>query len=74
MATLTISCCVIGGIKMTGGKGTAFHVLLGVFIMRVISQIMTSLYLSADMVNLITGILLILVLIIDRFTSTKEVE
>ena len=74
LSTLTISCCVIGGIKMTGGKGTAFHVLLGVFIMRVISQIMTSLYLSADMVNLITGILLILVLIIDRFTSTKEVE
>jgi inositol transport system permease protein len=74
LSTLTISCCVIGGIKMSGGKGTAFHVLLGVFIMRVISQIMTSLYMSADMVNLITGILLILVLIIDRFTSTKEVE
>ena len=69
-----ILCVVLGGVAVNGGKGTAFHVLLGVFIMRVISQIMVALYLSTDMVNLITGVLLILVLIIDRFTSTKEVE
>ena len=74
LATLTISCCVIGGIKMTGGKGSALHVVLGVLIMRAISQIMASLFLSASMVNLITGILLIVVLIIDRFTSNKAVD
>lgn len=74
LATLTISCCVIGGIKMAGGKGTMLHVVLGVLIMRAISQIMASLFLSASMVNLITGILLIVVLIIDRFTSNKTVE
>ena len=72
LATLTISCCVIGGIKMSGGKGTAIHVLLGVLIMRVISQMMTALFLPQAWVNLITGALLILVLIIDRFTSNKE--
>lgn len=74
LQTLTISCCVIGGIKMTGGKGTAIHVLLGVLIMRTISQMMTAMFLSADMVNLITGILLIVVLVIDRFTSAKSVD
>lgn len=74
LATLTISCCVIGGIKMAGGKGTAIHVLLGVLIMRVISQMMTALFLPQAMVNLITGFLLILVLIVDRFTSNKEQE
>ncbi len=72
LATLTISCCVIGGIKMSGGKGTAIHVLLGVLIMRVISQMMTALFLPQAWVNLITGGLLILVLIIDRFTSNKS--
>ena len=41
-------------------------------IMRVISQMMTALFLPQAMVNLITGVLLILVLIIDRFTSNKE--
>lgn len=74
LSTLPISCCVLGGIKMTGGKGTMLHVVLGVLIMRAISQIMASLFLSASMVNLITGVLLIVVLIIDRFTSNKEVD
>ncbi len=72
LGTLTISCCVIGGIKMTGGKGTAVHVLLGVLIMRVISQIMAAMFLGTEWVNLITGALLIVVLIIDRFTSNKS--
>ena len=62
------------GIKMSGGKGTAIHVLLGVLIMRVISQMMTALFLSQAWVNLITGALLIVVLIIDRLTSNKEAE
>lgn len=74
LATLTISCCVIGGIKMAGGKGTAIHVLIGVLIMRVISQMMTALFLPQSWVNLITGVLLIAVLVIDRFTSNKEAE
>lgn len=74
LATLTVSCCVIGGIKMTGGKGTAIHVLLGVFIMRMISQMMSSMFLPTSLVNLVTGALLIVVLIIDKFTSTKSVE
>ncbi len=74
LSTFPISCCVIGGIKMAGGKGTAIHILLGVLIMRAISTMMSVLFLSTDMVNLITGILLIVVLVIDRFTSTKEAE
>lgn len=74
LGTLTISCCVIGGIKMAGGKGTAVHVLLGVLIMRTISQMMTATFVPTEIVNLITGALLILVLIIDRFTSTKSAD
>ena len=74
LATFPISCCVIGGIKMSGGKGTAIHILLGVLIMRAISTMMSVLFLSTDMVNLITGVLLVLVLIIDRFTSAKSAD
>ena len=59
LSTLPISCCVIGGIKMAGGKGTAIHILLGALIMRVISQMMSAMFLPADRVNLITGILLL---------------
>lgn len=74
LGTFPISCCVIGGIKMSGGKGTAVHVFLGVLIMRVIQGIMSAMFWNADRVNLVTGILLIAVLIIDRFTSAKKAE
>ena len=74
LATFPISCCVIGGIKMSGGKGTAVHILLGVLIMRAISTMMSVMFLSTDMVNLITGVLLVAVLIIDRFTSAKSAD
>ncbi len=74
LSTFPISCCVIGGIKMAGGKGTAVHILIGVVIMRAISTMMSVMFLSTDMVNIITGVLLILVLIIDRFTSSKGAD
>ena len=74
LETFIISCCVIGGIKMQGGKGTAIHVLIGILIMRSIQQIMSCLFLAADVVNFITGVLLILVLVIDRFTSNKSAD
>lgn len=74
LATFPISCCVIGGIKMAGGKGTVVHILLGVVIMRAISTMMSVMFLSTDMINLITGILLVAVLIIDRLTSTKNAD
>jgi ribose/xylose/arabinose/galactoside ABC-type transport system permease subunit len=74
LSTFPISCCVIGGIKMAGGKGTVVHVLLGVVIMRTIQAVMSALFLSTDWVNFITGALLILVLVMDRFTSTKNAD
>ncbi len=74
LATLPISCCIIGGIKMTGGKGTAIHILLGVLIMRIISQIMSALHLNTAMVNLVTGALLIVILLVDRFTRANKAD
>lgn len=74
LSTFPISCCVIGGIKMTGGKGTAIHVLLGVLIMRTIQAMMSAMFWNADRVNLVTGVLLVIVLIVDRFTSSKKAE
>lgn len=74
LGTFPISCCVIGGIKMAGGKGTAVHVLLGVVIMRTIQAMMSAMFWNADRVNLVTGILLVAVLVIDRLTSAKKAD
>ncbi len=74
LGTLPIACCVLGGIKMTGGKGTALHILVGVLVLRIIYLIMNCLYLQTAYTNLITGILLIVILLIDRLTSAKGAE
>lgn len=72
MDVFAVSVCVIGGIKMTGGKGTMVHVLIGLFIMRVITSILNLQLIPASYMDLTSGVLLIGVLIIDRFTNRKE--
>ena len=67
-----ISACVIGGIKMAGGKGTMLNVLIGILIMRMISTGMNLLLMPTAWVDFVSGALLIVVLIIDRFTSVKK--
>ena len=67
-----ISACVIGGIKMAGGKGTMVNVLLGILIMRVISTAMDMMLIPAAWVDFVSGALLIVILIVDRFTAVKK--
>lgn len=67
-----VSACVIGGIKMAGGKGTMLNILVGVLIMRMISTAMNLLLIPAAWVDFVSGLLLIVVLVIDRFTNTKK--
>ncbi len=67
-----ISACVIGGIKMAGGKGTMLNILIGILIMRLISTAMNLLLVPVAWVDFISGALLIVVLIIDRFTSGEK--
>lgn len=67
-----ISACIIGGIKMAGGKGTMVNLLLGILIMRVISTAMDMMLIPASWVDFVSGALLIVILIIDRFTAAKK--
>ena len=67
-----ISACIIGGIKMAGGKGTMVNLLLGILIMRVISTAMDMMLIPAAWVDFVSGALLIIILIVDRFTAVKK--
>ena len=67
-----ISACVIGGIRMAGGKGTMLNVLIGVIIMRMISTGMNLLFITSAWVSFVSGVLLLSVLLIDKFTSARK--
>ena len=67
-----ISACVIGGIKMIGGKGTMVNVLSGVLIMRIISKCLDMMLLPQQWSNFVSGALLIVILLIDSLSSRKK--
>ena len=67
-----ISCCILGGIKMSGGKGTMFNVLIGILVMRSITTLLSVIGASSSYQDLVSGLLLIVVLIIDRVSRWKE--
>lgn len=66
-----ISVCIIGGVKMTGGRGTMISVLTGLLIMRIISTAMNCMLVPSAWVDLVSGLLLIIVLFFDKLTSNK---
>ena len=67
-----ISACVIGGIKMVGGKGTTVNVLAGVLIMRIISKALDMMLLPQQWSNFVSGALLIIILLVDALSSRKK--
>lgn len=69
---LAISACVIGGVKMAGGKGTMVNVLIGILIMRFISTAMNQMLIPTAWVDFVSGALLVVILIIDKFTAVKK--
>jgi len=69
-----ISACVIGGVRFTGGKGSALRTLLGIIVVRTIMNISSLLSFDSWAQNLLTGGMLVLVLIIDRFTGEQKLE
>ncbi len=69
---LAISACVIGGVKMAGGKGTMLNVLIGILIMRLISTMMNQMLIPTAWVDFVSGALLVAILIIDKFTAVKK--
>ena len=67
-----ISACVIGGIRMTGGSGSMSKVLIGVIIMRLISTAMNCLLVPAAWTDFVSGMLLLVILVLDRLTRGFE--
>ena len=69
-----ISACVIGGIKMAGGRGTMLNVIIGCLIMRVISTGMNLMLVPAAWTDFVSGALLVAVLVVDKFTTVKKLK
>ncbi|NTV89627.1 MAG: ABC transporter permease [Clostridiales bacterium] len=67
-----ICAVVIGGVSMAGGKGSMAMCILGVGVIQIINNVMNKLGLHAAVQALVTGIVVIAVLIVDKYTSEKS--
>jgi len=60
-----IAACVIGGVSMSGGRGTVLGTLLGAFIMAMIPKALPLLRIDALWQNMIKGVLILVVVVVN---------
>ena len=66
-----IAGAIIGGTSMTGGCGSIFGTLLGVFVMSMLKSGLPYIGLQANWQQIITGLILILAVFIDVIKNRK---
>lgn len=66
---ITLSSCVIGGISVSGGQGSLPRMFCGVLFIQIIQNILSLLSVPGSAQLFLTGIIVILVLLLDRNLS-----
>lgn len=67
-----IAAAIIGGISVTGGKGSVFGAFLGVILMGIISNGMNILSISFHYQNIVLGIVIVTAVIISNLDNLKK--
>lgn len=65
-----ITTVVLGGVAITGGKGNIIGVLISIFLLGFLKFGMGVLNISGKVMNIITGILLIVAILLPKFTDS----
>lgn len=66
--------CVVGGGSFAGGKGSALGAVLGVAFMSLMTNMFTLLQLKPQFQNVIVGLILIVVLVLDGYSNLKKMQ
>ena len=69
-----IAACVLGGISLSGGLGNMVGAAIGAVIMSSISRLLVFIGLPSTYDNTITGIMLIVIVVIDALTQRRSIE
>jgi len=67
-----ISAAVVGGVSLSGGKGTVAGAIIGVILLSIITNILVIMNVSVHWQNFITGMILILAIIFDAVSNIKR--
>ena len=69
-----IAACVLGGISLSGGLGNMIGAAIGAVIMSSISRLLVFIGLPSTYDNTITGIMLIVIVVVDSLTQRRSIE
>ena len=69
---LPIAAVVIGGTRLEGGRGSALGTLGGLLVIAVLTTAMEFSNVPAYIQNIVTGVILLLLILLDRFVSGKR--
>jgi len=65
---------VLGGIRLRGGRGGVFNIIIGVMLISVLRNGMTLLNLSGQVQDLVKGLVLISAIVIDNYFNPRDTE
>lgn len=69
-----VAACVIGGISLSGGLGSVIGASIGAVIMSSVSRILVFMGFSSDYDNTITGVMLIVIVVVDALMQRHTAE
>lgn len=69
-----IIACVVGGGSFAGGKGSALGAVLGVAFMSLLTNMFNLLEMKAQLQNVVVGLTLIAVIVIDGYLNLKKMR
>ena len=67
-----IASAIIGGVSVTGGKGTIMGAMIGAAIMAVLEIAMVMMKVSVYWQNIVVGVIIIAAVVLDRFKRKKQ--
>ncbi len=65
---------VLGGVRLRGGSGGVFNVIIGVLLISVLRNGMTLMDLSGQVQDLVKGLVLISAIVIDNYLNPRDTE
>lgn len=68
----SIAAAVVGGVALTGGKGTVFGVLLGVIILSMIANGLDLVNVSSYLQMVVVGFIIVLAVVVDQVRSARN--
>lgn len=67
-----IAAAIIGGVSVTGGKGTIMGTMIGAAIMAVLEIAMVMMKISVYWQNIVVGVIIIMAVVLDRMKRQKQ--